>query len=457
VVQADARTSPESIETQQRPAELKRQLGLGSATAMVIGETIAVGIFLTPAQMAKTLGSPLLILFVWLLMGAMALSGAFCYGELASRFPQAGGGYVYLREAYGRPLAFLYGWKCFLVMDPGLTAALAVGMASYAAYIIPLSSAGAKAIAIGAILLIAAANIIGLRPGAALLRSLTAIKIGALLFIVIWALVGGSGSWSNFLPLSVPRPGSAPLAAALAGGLVAGFFSFGGWWDLSKVAGEVRDPSRTVPRAIALGVVGVTLLYLLISGSFIYLVPIENVASGETFAAQAGEALFGAAGARVFSIVVVVSVLGSLTAVIMTAPRVYYAMAADGLFFSAAASVHPRFGTPARAIALQALLASVLVLLGSFQQILGYFIFVTVIFIGLTVGAVFVLRRKEGRAAYNAPGYPLTPVFFLSLVVVLLVLLVGNSPAEALLGLAIVVLGLPVYLLVERRRRGDVK
>jgi APA family basic amino acid/polyamine antiporter len=338
-------------------------------------------------------------------------------------------------------------------MDPGLTAALAVGMASYAAYIIPLSSTGAKAVAVGAVLLIATANIIGVRPGAALLRWLTAIKIGSLLFIVVWALVGGSGSWSNFLPLSTPRAGSAPIAAALAGGLVAGFFSFGGWWDLTKVAGEVRDPTRTVPRAIALGVVAVTLLYLLTSASFIYLVPIENVASGETFASQAGEALFRGAGARVFSLVVVVSVLGSLTAVIMTAPRVYYAMAADGLFFRGAASLHPRFGTPARAIALQALLASVLVVLGSFQQIISYFIFVTVIFIGLTVAGVFVLRRKGG-AAYNAPGYPLTPGFFLILVVVLLALLGGNNPVEAMLGAAIVALGWPVYVLLKRRR-GD--
>ena len=432
---------------------LKRELSLGSAAALVVGETIAVGIFLTPAQMARALGSPLLVLFVWLTMGVMALSGAFCYGELAARFPQAGGGYVYLREAYGPRLAFLYGWKCFLVMDPGLTAALAVGMASYAGYIIHLSAFGTKAVAIGAVLAIAAANVVGLRVGAGLLRWLTLVKIGSLAFIVFWGFVGRFGDWSNFVPLAQRRPGSAPLLGALAGGMVMGFFSFGGWWDLTKMAGEVRNPERTVPSAIAIGVCIVTAIYIATSAVFMYLVPLERVTSGETFAAQAGEALFGQAGGQVFSAVVVASVLASLSAVIMTAPRVYYAMARDGLFFKGAAQVHTRFGTPARAIAVQAVLASLLVALGTFQQIIAYFVFITVIFIGLTVAAVFVLKHKHGISAYRALGYPVTPIVFLSLVVVLLVLLAANNPREALLGSAVVGLGLPVYQLVVRRQR----
>jgi APA family basic amino acid/polyamine antiporter len=414
---------------------------------------IAVGIFLTPAQMAKSLGSPLLVIIVWLAMGLMALSGAFCYGELAARYPRTGGGYVYLREAYGPRLGFLYGWKCFLVMDPGLTAALAVGVASYVGYIVPLSLVGAKAIAIGAVIALAVANILGVRLGARVLRSLAVLKIVSLAFIIIWGFLGRFGDWGNLWPLAHQRPGSAPLLTGIAGAMLAGFFSFGGWWDLSKMGGEVRDPQRTLPRAIAFGVCIVTLLYVATSIAFMYLVPLERVSSGETFAALAGQALFGAAGGQVFSGIVIVSVLGSLTAVIMTAPRVYFAMAGDGLFFKTAASIHPRFGTPAAAIALQAALASMLIAIGTFQQIIAYFIFVTVIFIGLTVAALFVFRRRGKGSTYRAPGYPATPLFFLSLVVVLLVLIAGHDPKEALLGVGVVAAGLPVYELVFRNRR----
>ena len=218
------------------------------------------------------------------------------------------------------------------------------------------------------------------------------------------------------------------------------------------MGGEVREPQRTLPRAIALGVCVVTLLYVTTSVAFMYLVPLDRVSSGETFAAQAGQALFGASGAQVFSGIVIVSVLGSLTALLMASPRVYYAMAADGLFFKSAASIHPRFGTPARAIILQAALASVLIAIGTFQQIIAYFIFVTVIFIGLTVAALFVFRRRGKDSTYRAPGYPATPLLFLSLVVVLLVLIAGNDPKQALLGVGVVFLGLPVYELVFRKR-----
>ncbi|HEV2862253.1 MAG TPA: amino acid permease [Pyrinomonadaceae bacterium] len=434
-------------------SQLKRQLGLRTATAVVVGETIAVGIFLTPAGMAKSLGSPFWLLLVWLLTGAMALCGALCYGELAARFPEAGGGYVYLREAYGRPLAFLYGWMAFLVMDPGITAALAVGMAGYAGFILPLSPAGQKALAVAAILLMAAVNISGVRAVAGLLRWLTAAKLGLLLFVVGWGFASGAGDWSNFEPFVAQRAGSASLVGALAGAFVGAFFSFGGWWDLSKLSGEVREPARDLPRALAYGVMIVTLAYVLVSAVFIYLVPMGAVTSGETFAAQAGAAMFGAAGGRVFSAVVVVAVLGSLAGLTMAAPRVYYAMARDGLFFQRAARLHPRTHTPAAAIALQAALASLLVLLGTFEEIVAYFVFVVVVFLALTVAAVYVLRRRASAPpAFSTPGYPLTPLFFLILVALLLLLLGANSPLQALLGTCVVALGLPVYFILFRRR-----
>jgi APA family basic amino acid/polyamine antiporter len=437
-----------------RPA-LTRHLGLASVTALVIGEVIAVGIFLTPASMARSLGSPLWVLVVWLIMGAMALSGALCYGELAARFPEAGGGYVYLRRAYGPVVAFLYGWKCLFVMDPGITAALAVGLASYVGYVVPLSGAGLKAVAVGSILALAAVNIVGVRFGARLMRWLTALKLGALALIALLALGLGLGHWSNFVPFVAQRAGSDPLPGALAPALVGAFFAFGGWWEISKLAGEARDPARTLPRALAIGVSVITVVYVLTSMVFLYLVPLEQVTSGETFAAQAGEALFGPAGGRLFAGIVIVAVLGSLLALLMALPRAYFAMARDGLFFKAVAAVHPRFGTPARAIALQAALASTLVGLGTFNQIVSYFVFVTVLFVGLTVAALFVLRRRDVAApAYRTPGYPVTPAIFLSLVAGLLFLLAGHNPLQAALGVGIVGLGVPVYFVAFRRGEG---
>ncbi len=434
--------------------KLKRQLGLRTATALVVGEVIAVGIFLTPAGMAKSLGSPMWLLLVWLLMGAMALCGALCYAELAARYPEAGGGYVYLREAYGRQVAFLYGWMSFLVMDPGITAALAVGMAGYIGYIFKLSPLALKVVAIAAILALAAINIIGVRTGAWLMRWLTLLKLGLLLLILIWGFGFQLGDWNNFIPFTAQRANSEPLLGALAGALVAAFFSFGGWWDVSKLAGEVREPARNLPRALIYGVLIVTLVYILTSAVFMYLVPVERVASGETFAAQAGEALFGQAGGRVFASIVIVSVLGSLAGIIMAAPRVYYAMARDGLFLQFAAEIHPKFGTPARAIALQAALASVLVTLGTFNEIVAYFIFVVVLFIALTAGAVFIIRKRREHEppAYRAHGYPLTPIVFLLLLALLLVMLLGNNIKQALLGVAVVALGVPIYHLIFRRR-----
>jgi APA family basic amino acid/polyamine antiporter len=431
---------------------LRRQLGFVAVTALVVGEVIAIGIFLTPAGMARSLGSPFWLLIVWLLMGVMALSGALCYGELAARAPEAGGGYVYLREAYGPAVAFLYGWKCMLVMDPGITAALAVGLASYVGYALGLAGASLKVIAIGAILVLAAVNIAGLRFGSRLMQWLTALKLGALGLIAILALALRAGSWTNFVPFIAQRAGSDPLPGALAPALVGAFFAFGGWWEIPKLAGEARDPARTVPRALAIGVAIITAIYIMTSAVFLYLVPLERVTSGETFAAQAGEALFGPAGGRVFAVIVIVAVLGSLLGLLMALPRVYYAMARDGVFLKPVAAEHPRFGTPARAIAIQAILASILVALGTFNQIIAYFVFVTVLFVGLTVAGLFRIRRRDPNAAYRTWGYPFTPTLFLALVALLLLLLAGHNPLQAALGVGIVALGAPVYYLLFRRR-----
>jgi len=318
---------------------------------------------------------------------------------------------------------------------------------------VPLGPIGLKVVAVGAIGAAAAINIRGSVLSGRVLEALTVLKLGALAAIVLLAFGLGRGEWSHFVPFVARHPGAPPVAAALAGGLISAFFAFGGWWEASKLAGEVVDPARTMPRALAWGVSIVTAAYIATSAAFLYLVPLERVTSGEAFAAQAGEALFGRVGGAVFAAIVVVSVAGSLFAVVMLLPRVYYAMGRDGVFPAAIGELSPRFGTPARAIATEAILASALVIAGSFEQIVAYFVFITVTFIALTVAAVYVQRRRQSAAPpYLTPGYPITPAIFLSLVLVLLVLIGMNNPWQALAGTAVVALGLPVFELMERRR-----
>lgn len=428
--------------------QLPRQFGLATAVAVIIGQVIAVGIFLTPAGMAKSLGAPFWLLLVWLIMGLMALCGALCFGELAARFPTAGGSYAYLREVYGAKVAFLYGWMVLLVLDPGLTAALAVGLASYVAYLVPLPAWGLKAVGIVTIFLLAIINIVGARIGDKVMRGLTYLKIGTLLFLVFWGFGGGLGDWANFTPFVTRRGGTETLLGDLAGGLMGAFFALAGWWEVSRMAGEIKDPNKNLPRALVLGVAAVTGLYLLTSAVFIYLIPLAQVTDGATFAAQAGAALFGANGGRIFALVVIVAVLGSLAAYLMAAPRVYYAMAQDGLFFRGIAELHPRFGTPHRATLIQTTLAAVLIATGTFEQIISYFFFIVVLFLALTVAGLFIIRRRAPAFdGYRVPLFPLTPLVFLLLVMPVLALIALRSPLQTLLGTGVVLLGWPVYAL----------
>lgn len=410
-----------------------------------------MGIFLTPAGMARQLGSPFWLLMVWLVMGMMAVAGALCFGGLAARYPEAGGGYVYLREAYGPRLAFLFGWMQLLVLDPGVTASLAVGMAAYAASVAHITPAGQKVLGIVVILALAAINMRRTRWGAGFLQGLTWLKVGALALLPVWAVAFELGDWSRFGPFVAQRPGSAPLFAALGASSMAAFYSFGGWWDAAKIAGEVRNPRQTMPRALTLGVAAVTLVYILVTGVFVYTVPFRQITSDETFMAQVGRRLFGPAGGGIMAALVVLCVLGSMAALLILSPRVYYAMARDGLFFHGVARIHPRYGTPARAIAVQAVLASLLVAIGTFTQIVAYFVFVAVVFLALTVAGVFRLRgdRRNG-AALRVPGYPATPLIFLVLVALLLILLAGHNPLQAFLGVAVVAVGIPAFRLVRR-------
>ncbi len=437
----------------ERP-QLERRLGLTTATALVVGEVIGVGIFLTPAAMARSLGSPFWLIIVWLTMGAGAIGGALCYGALAARYPEAGGGYVYLKEAYGPRVAFLYGWLSLFVTDPGLTAMLAVGLANYLKYLVPLSLWEHRGVAVAAIVIMAAVNMAGVSIGSRILGTLVTLKVGLLGFLIVFGLFLGRGDWSNLTPFWTQRPGSDPLLPALALGLVGAFISFGGWWDVSKLAGEIKDPKRNLPRALVLGVSIVTVIYVAVSVVFLYLVSPDRIAADDTaFASMAGEALMGRAGGVALTLVVLVSVAGSLAAVLMAFPRVYYAMARDGLFFNSVARVSPRWRTPARAIAIQASLASLLALTGTFDQILDYFMVATMAFVALTVAAVFVLRRPSAdRPGLATPGFPISPLLFLIPIVSLIVLRTLRDPLRTSIGFVILLLGVPVSGWMMKRR-----
>jgi len=436
-------------------AGLRRELGLTSTTAAVVGGIIAVGIFLTPAGMAKALGSPLWLLIVWLAVGAMTMSGALCFGELAGRFPRAGGAYVYLQESFGRRLAFLCGWMCLLVMDPAIAASFATGIGSYLAYIVPMSPLRIKLVGFATIWALCLLNIFSIRVSAGFLRWITWLKLGLLVFMTVWAIAFRLGSWSNFTPFVAQRSGSMALAPALGAGIVGAFFSFGGWWDTGKIAGEIRDPGRTLPRALILGLLIVTAAYIVVSAVFLYLVPLGKVSSDQAFVAQAGQVLFGPTGGAIFAAIVIVCLLGSLAAFIMFAPRVYFAMAHDGLFLHAVARTHPRFGTPANAVAIQGLIASVLVFAGSFEQIISYMMFIVILFLGITVAGLFVVRPAQPvpKSVMLTPGYPFTPFLFLALVVIMLILVAANTPREAVLGFLVVLAGLPVYEIFRNRKK----
>jgi APA family basic amino acid/polyamine antiporter len=416
-----------------------RELGLPAAIAAVTGEAIALGIFLTPATMAKSLGSPLLLATVWCAMAGMAICGALGYAELAVRFPEAGGVYVYLRQGFGERVAFLYGWMSAAVLDPGLAAALAVGATAYVRALVPLAPPAAALVPVAILLGLAAINVLGTRVSGRVMTAANLLKIAVLLALVGWAIGSGKGSLANLLPLAARRPGSAALLPALAGAVMSAFFSFGGWWDVSKLAGEIRNPSRNLPRAFTAGVLLVTAVYLSISFAFLYILPLETIVSNTAFVAQFGSALFGGAGGRVLSICVLLSVLGGLLALTMAAPRVYYAMARDGAFFPAFGRLHPRFGTPVYAILLQTGLALALLTLGAFDRILAYFIFSTVVFLGLAVAALFRLDRPVDRW-----WYPAAPILFLIGCAGIALLILLHEPLPALLGAAVVLAGDPL-------------
>src|SRR5580698_7806034 len=422
----------------QQTKQERRQLGLAAAIAVVTGEAIALGIFLTPAAMAKSLGSPLLLGLVWLGVALMAMCGALSYSELAIRFPESGGEYVYLRAGYGERVAFLYGWTSSIVMYPGVAAALAVGSAPYVAQLLPSGTPGLAFVPALLLCIFGAINFIGTRFSAAVMSFVNGFKLLILFALVAWAMASGHAHVANLMPFTVRRSGSDALFPAIAGGVMSAFFSFGGWWEASKIAGEIRNPKRTLPNAFVGGVALVTVIYLLISASFLAVLPIDQVTSNTAFVAQFGGVLFGAAGARVLSACVLVCVCGGIAAITMAAPRVCYAMARSGSFFPVFGQLHARFGTPANAILLQTGLGLAVLFFGAFDRVLSYIIFPVILFLALAASTLFRLGEPVRRW-----WFPAAPVGFIVLSALVALLILMHNPLPALIGVAIVLCGVP--------------
>jgi len=428
-------------------------LGLWSATALVIGHTIAVGIFLTPAELIGAVASPALTLGLWIVCGVLVLAGAFTFGELASRYPRAGGLYVYLREAWGERIAFLYGWQSLLITDPGITAALAAGFSEYVVVLWPASSGAERWLAIALIWTLAALSMAGLRLSARVLSMITVVKLAAFAAVIVVAFGAGRGSWSHYEPFVTRHDTGVPIGEAIALGLVSVFFSFGGFWEASRIAAEVRDAPRIMPAALTLGVTCVTVVYLAMTTAFIFLVPMQQATSAAEFARHAGEAMLGDAGPSVFAVIVVLSVLTSALALLIMAPRLYVAMSDDGLFPSSLATVNTTTQSPARATALLALLASLFVSVATFQQIVAFFMCTSMGFVALAAAALVVVRRRTpGEPAFRAPGHPLSTALFVALVLGVVTLLAVNRPWQAIAGFGVVLLGLPAHRRLARQR-----
>jgi len=459
--------------SQKSETGLVRQLGLFDSTMVLVGIVIGSGIFLTTGIMAKSIPSATLILLAWVVGGLLTLAGALTYAEIGAAMPDAGGQYVYLREAYGSLSGFLFGWMVFLVYMTGGIAALAVAFAEYFGYFFPslsttnyILSTGIRVfhhtfhyslsmgqlVAIAAIIGLSVFNFIGVVFGKMIQNALTVIKIGTILGFVVLGFVLGKGTPVNF-SLNPEGLSLSRLVIGFGVALVAVSWAFDGWNNLNFVAGEIKNPSRNLPKALILGTLGVTVLYVFTNYIYLYALPVDKMAGVVRIAEKTSTILFGEKTAAFISAVVIVSTFGSLNGSILTAPRVYYAMAKDNLFPQRVAEVHPRFKTPGFAILIQAAWACVLTLSGTFEQLLTFVMFIAIVFWIAATASVFTLRKKypDIHRPYKTWGYPVVPILFIVASSGILINTLIEKPVESLAGIILTLIGIPVYYFWKRK------
>jgi basic amino acid/polyamine antiporter, APA family len=436
---------------------LQRSITPLHATALVVGIIIGASIFVQPSVITGAVPSLGAVYLVWLVCGALTLIGALIAAELASAFPHAGGVYVFLREAFSPAVAFLWGWAMFWTMHTGIIAVIAMVFARYAAFFFPVGDVGTRALAVGAIVVLTAVNYVGVRQGSLVQTTFTILKVAAILAIIAIAFALGprhaSLAASTAVATAAAPSTSAPLDAShFALAIVAGLFAFGGWHMVTYAAEETRNPERTIPRALLLGVPVVTACYLALNAAYFHVLGAHSVASSTRVAADAADAVLGRGGAAVMSAIVVISTFGALNGVILSGPRAYLAMARDRLLVQWAAAIHPRFHTPHRAILMQGAWAVVLVSTGTYRALFTRVVYTEWIFFALMAVGLMRLRARPGyRPAYRVTGYPILPVVFIVSSAYIVINQVITDGVNAWIGLGLVVLGLPVYLLLVRK------
>ena len=422
--------------------ELRRTMRLPDATAMVVGIIIGASIFVQPSEITRLVPDASGIALVWALSGVLTLVGALIVAELSSAFPRTGGVYVFLRDTFGRPVGFLWGWAMFWSMHTGIIAAIAVVFARYVGYFTPIGQTGIRLVAVTAILALSAFNCVGIRHGSRLQTLVTAAKLAAIVLLIVGGLT---------ITPAVAAPASSPAAFGLSAillGLVAGLFAFGGWHMVSYTAGETVNPERTIPRALVLGTLIVTVCYMALNAIYLRVLSIAGVISSTRIAADAAEALVGPAGATLVAGLVLISTFGAVNGIILAGPRVYFSMATDGLFVKWAATLHPRFGTPARAIVLQGLWACVLVMTDTYRGLFTRVVYTEWIFFGLLAVGVMLLRRRPGYAPpFRMPWASVLSVAFAISCLAIVVNQALTDPLNSLIGLLAVAAGVPVYYL----------
>jgi APA family basic amino acid/polyamine antiporter len=421
---------------------------------MVVTQVVGVGIFLTPATMMRTVGSTRAALVIWAVMGALSVAGAICYAELTTRFPQAGGGYIFLREAFGARTAFVFGWMALLVMDPGITAALGIGLAQYVLAALGASPDLVPVVAVATTIAFGLLTLAGIGASATVVRW-TAIAKLATVAILVGAAASRVGGGAASAEIDVGSRNEMISMEALAASVIAAFFAFGGWWELGRMSEEVESPRRTMPRALIGGLLLVTAIYASVSIAYVLIAPGRTESTDEAFVGAVGAALFGNAAGRLLALMVVVAVSGSLAATLLAAPRMYLAMARDGLFPARIAHFNERRRASPALTSIQVSLACLLILLGTFNQILGYFVPVTVFFLGLSAAAVLRLPRPVADStAFRAPLHPLPILLFLLLIASVLTLFAVGQPTQTVLGAAVAGAGIPISFLVMPRGTG---
>jgi len=435
-------------ETQPR---LVRRLGLFDATMIVMGGIIGAGIFVNPAEVARHVGTPGLIVGAWLIGGAIAIMGAFVYAELAARRPQVGGQYAYLRDAWGPMPAFLYGWSLLLVIQSGGMAAVAITFARYFHDLTQLPVADG-AVAAAALALLTAINCLGVRAGSNLQSALMVLKIAAIVALVL------AGLWLAG-PYAGPPETAAPvpplgLIGAIGAALTPVMFAYGGWQTSSFVAGEMRDPRRDLARGLLLGVIGVVLLYTAVAFTCVYVLGPAGLAETRTPATAVMRLALGETGATLIALGIAISALGFLSQGMLTTPRVYFAMAEDRLFFAGVARVSAKTRVPVAAILLQGAAACLIALTGTYGQILSYVVSVDFIWFGLTGAALFVFRRRDPapEGGFAAPGHPFTTGLFVAACVLIVAATLYNAPVNSAVGFAILLAGVPAFLYWRRKK-----